>query len=167
MQIHLALLVLAVVLYPVGVRFVGRPLAEFSWRFWTQKPYTTPTLLSYLLYPMAHMSAMHGIPMQEYLLPDKQLSNQARPGNVPLICEFYLYGEPCGTSEGYVPGNGAVWVRHRKDLRLYPDAEARYIRHASWAWLPRLAILPVCHAMAICGVPGYVYRLLARSQHGA
>lgn len=124
-------------LYPVGTRFIGRPLAEWSWRFWMDEPHRSPSIWSYLLYPLAHVTTPPGVVMQEYKLPYKSLSNRPVPGHTPLICQCYLYGESCGTSEGYVPGNGSVWVRYRLDpigLEIYyTDTKPRYVRHASWA----------------------------------
>ncbi len=151
---------LTLVIYLLGVRFIGRPLAQWSWRFWTEKPYRSCTIWSYLLYPLAHVTTPPGFVLQEYKLPYKRLSNQPLPGHSPLICQEYLYGESCGTSEGHVPGYGTVWVRYLMDdlEYFYDDAEPRYIRHASWAWPLRLAILPLCHVMVLFELPMFFYR---------
>lgn len=159
-------------LYPLGMRFIGRPMAEWSWRFWIEEPHCSPGVWSYLLYPLAHVTTPPGIVTQQYKLPYKTFSNQPFPGHTPLICQFYLYGESCGTSEGYVPGNGPVWVCYKLETLglefYYDDAKQRYIRHASWAWLLRLAALPVCHALAVFELPTFIYhRIRTNTSHAA
>ena len=158
------LLVSIVFVYFFGIRFIGRPLAQWSWRFWTEEPCRRPSFGSYLLYPLAHVITPLGVVMQEYKLPDKAYSNRPLPGHVPLICGEYLYGERHGTSEGYMPGGDSVSVRYKLDAvarsLYYDDAGPSYIRHASWAWPLRMAILPICHAMVIVELPWLIYTRL-------
>lgn len=135
------------ILYVIGIRSPGRPLAEFSWRFWVQIPHQPPNFWSWLLHPLAHTCIVPGAQLQELLLPYR-LHSRRNPGFMPNI-QWYLYGEPQGTSDGYVAGEGPVYVWYRTDLDAQADAKERYIRFASFAWPLRLMILPFCYLLAM------------------
>lgn len=124
-----------VVLYLLGVRFVGKPMAVYGWRFWMTKPRITPNVWSYLLYPVTH-SMHNGKPLdQDRMFPTwhDDLRSTAHPTIVDMM---YTVVE---TRKGY--------------LRQFThDALDRdwYIRHTAALWLPRLMLLAfVLHPYAL------------------
>lgn len=55
----LSLFVVSVALYLLGVRFVGKPLATYSWHYWYGDEPSKPTVLAVLLYPAPHCVACY------------------------------------------------------------------------------------------------------------
>lgn len=133
-----AALILAVVvaLYALGVRFIGKPMAEFSWRFWTSQPELKPGVRSYLLYPVVH--SMHdGVPFSQARFftawdEDRDTGTTMAP---PIVSEFYKLEK---TRKG--------WLQ-----RYRPEEASRdyYVTMASWWWLPRIILLLFLHLYAM------------------
>lgn len=46
---------LVIVVYLLGVRFIGKPMAVYSWRYWHESPELPPTVVSFLLFPGTHI----------------------------------------------------------------------------------------------------------------
>ncbi len=73
-------------LYLLGVRFVGKPMAVYSWRYWHESPEMSPTVASTVLFPFVHaVQWFEGEPFSR----DVCLPKNGRPEPfVPIIASW-------------------------------------------------------------------------------
>lgn len=114
-------------LYILGARYIGRPLAELSWKLWDPEARVTP--LFYVLYPrMAWLMRREGMTFPVQFLQIHRAKSWLFP---PFVFEdrYLLHNEEGETEEPLA----------EEAVRL------RYVKTASLLWPLRFLVLPVLH----------------------
>lgn len=126
-----AVVAVCCVLYALGFRYIGMPMAEYSWRFWTSWPHERPSLLAYLLYPVAH-TRLTVLPIGESGKLQRSVSEIRFPHDYPPIIGA-LYSFRSGYPENW----------YELDYGEYPGRKEFYTEWAAFVWPLRVMVLVI------------------------
>lgn len=127
----LAAFLVTIVVYLLGVRFVGKPMAVYAWRFWRESPEMSPTIASILLFPFAHVTAwFNGDPFSRSLF----IPAHGRPELfVPIIVGWYT--AECKTA--YIRNASWAWPLRLCSMALMGAGALCIVTVAALRWFVR------------------------------